>query len=179
MIHKQSTTFPANPENILVADLLLSTRSLNVLTAAGIVTLRQLASQTSHDLLRSPNLGRKSLAEIEDILASHGLALGTQFPEPENPADNQARQRRTDTLSASARISACQQSAYRWYRQLAEQGCPAASNLLGYMHYWGRGTSQSHSLAIKHFKSAADMGHSLAAMNYKLCRREATASSRQ
>jgi hypothetical protein len=176
MIQKQSIKPCRNPETILVADLPLSTRSLNVLTAGGITTLQQLASQTSHDLLRSPNLGRKSLAEIEDVLASHGLAFGTRFPEAENAAGKPAPQRRADTLSSSARISACQQNAYRWYRQLAEQGCPAASNLVGYMHYWGRGTTQSHSLAIKHFKHAADMGHSLAAMNYKLCRREAAAA---
>jgi len=171
MIDKQSNTLCSKPETIFIADLLLSTRSLNVLTAAGIINLRQLASQTSYDLLRSPNLGRKSLAEIENVLADHGLKLGTQFPEPEPSADR-AVQRKKSKPTISAQIAACQQSAYRWYRQLAEQGCPSASNLLGYMHYWGKGTSQSQSLAIKHFKIAADMGYSLATMNYKLCRRE-------
>lgn len=155
--------------NILVADLPLSTRSLNVLAATGITTLQQLASQTSNDLLRSPNLGRKSLAEIEAILAGYDLSLGTHFPEPEQTSSSQTQQRRTASITAAARISTCQQNAYRWYCELEEQGCPSASNLLGYMHFWGKGTSQSNNMAIKHFKLAADMGHPLATRNLKLC----------
>lgn len=166
---------PRTALNILVADLSLSTRSLNVLAATGIITLKQLASQTSNDLLRSPNLGRKSLTEIEAILARHGLELGTHFPEPAQTSSNQTQQRRTTSLTAAARISTCQQNAYRWYRELEEQGCPSASNLLGYMYFWGKGTSQSNNMAMKHFKLAADMGHPLATRNLKLCCSKQTA----
>ncbi len=57
-------------------DLELSGRTLNTLRADGIETIGELVARTAQDLLRMPNLGRKSLAEIEEALARFGLRLG-------------------------------------------------------------------------------------------------------
>ena len=57
-------------------DLELSGRTLNTLKADGLVTIQDLVARTAQDLLRTPNFGRKSLAEIEEALARFGLRLG-------------------------------------------------------------------------------------------------------
>ena len=53
----------------------LTVRSRNCLKAANIDTLRQLVDFTARDLRRLPNLGKKSIAEIRETLASRGLRL--------------------------------------------------------------------------------------------------------
>ncbi|TXH09491.1 MAG: DNA-directed RNA polymerase subunit alpha, partial [Gammaproteobacteria bacterium] len=53
-----------------------STRVQNVLDGMRVETLSDLVSLTDRDLLRSPNLGRKSLTEIHQVLSTHGLSLG-------------------------------------------------------------------------------------------------------
>ncbi len=57
-------------------DLELSGRTLNTLKADGLTTIGELVVRTAQDLLRTPNFGRKSLAEIEEALARFGLRLG-------------------------------------------------------------------------------------------------------
>ena len=51
-----------------IDELDLTVRSINCLTAENIKTIGQLISKTENDLLKTPNLGRKSLKEIKDDL---------------------------------------------------------------------------------------------------------------
>jgi len=60
-----------------VDDLELTVRSANCLKAENIFYIGDLVQRTEADLLKTPNLGKKSLTEIKNILASHNLALGT------------------------------------------------------------------------------------------------------
>jgi DNA-directed RNA polymerase subunit alpha len=59
-----------------VDDLELTVRSANCLKAESIYYIGDLIQRTESDLLKAPNLGRKSLNEIKDILSSKGLSLG-------------------------------------------------------------------------------------------------------
>jgi DNA-directed RNA polymerase subunit alpha len=59
-----------------VDDLELTVRSANCLKAESIYYIGDLIQRTESDLLKAPNLGRKSLNEIKDILQSKGLSLG-------------------------------------------------------------------------------------------------------
>jgi DNA-directed RNA polymerase subunit alpha len=51
-------------------------RSANCLKAENINYIGDLIQRTEVELLRTPNLGKKSLTEIKEVLESHGLALG-------------------------------------------------------------------------------------------------------
>jgi hypothetical protein len=62
----------------------LSLRSLHCLTRARIHTIRQLAARTESQLLGIKNLGRKSLAEIRDLLSDLGQELGSTTEVPED-----------------------------------------------------------------------------------------------
>lgn len=59
-----------------VDDLELTVRSANCLKAENIYYIGDLIQRQENDLLKAPNLGRKSLNEIKDILATKGLSLG-------------------------------------------------------------------------------------------------------
>jgi len=59
-----------------VDDLELTVRSANCLKAENIHYIGDLVQRNESDLLKAPNLGRKSLNEIKDILLSKGLSLG-------------------------------------------------------------------------------------------------------
>jgi DNA-directed RNA polymerase subunit alpha len=59
-----------------VDDLELTVRSANCLKAENIFYIGDLIQRTEVELLRTPNLGKKSLTEIKDILAIKGLSLG-------------------------------------------------------------------------------------------------------
>ncbi|QQG46739.1 MAG: DNA-directed RNA polymerase subunit alpha [Candidatus Azosocius agrarius] len=59
-----------------VDDLELTVRSANCLKAENIYYIGDLVQKTEIELLRTPNLGKKSLTEIKDILVSKGLSLG-------------------------------------------------------------------------------------------------------
>lgn len=59
-----------------VDDLELTVRSANCLKAESIYYIGDLIQRTETELLKTPNLGRKSLNEIKDVLASRGLSLG-------------------------------------------------------------------------------------------------------
>ena len=54
-------------------------RSANCLKAEGIERVGDLIQRTENDLLRTPNLGKKSLTEIKSVLAEHGLSLGMKL----------------------------------------------------------------------------------------------------
>jgi len=58
----------------------LSVRSTNCLQNAGIEFMWQLVEKSESEMLKTKNFGRKSLNEIKEILADHGLSLGMQLP---------------------------------------------------------------------------------------------------
>ena len=62
-----------------VDDLELTVRSANCLKAENIYYIGDLIQRTEVELLKTPNLGKKSLTEIKDVLASRGLALGMRL----------------------------------------------------------------------------------------------------
>jgi DNA-directed RNA polymerase subunit alpha len=77
-----------------VDELELTVRSANCLKAENINYIGDLIQRTEVELLRTPNLGKKSLTEIKEVLESHGLALGMRvesWPPPSlAPSDDQA-----------------------------------------------------------------------------------------
>ena len=82
---------PSLNKNLLrkVDELELSVRSANCLKNDNIIYIGDLVQKTEHEMLRTPNFGRKSLNEIKEVLASMGLTLGmdiTSWP-PENIED--------------------------------------------------------------------------------------------
>lgn len=62
-----------------VDDLELTVRSANCLKAENIYYIGDLIRRTEVELLKTPNLGKKSLTEIKDVLASRGLSLGMRL----------------------------------------------------------------------------------------------------
>jgi len=62
-----------------VDDLELTVRSANCLKAESIFYIGDLIQRTENELLKTPNLGRKSLNEIKEVLASRGLTLGMKL----------------------------------------------------------------------------------------------------
>ena len=62
-----------------VDELELTVRSANCLKAENIYYIGDLIQRTENELLKTPNLGRKSLNEIKEVLASRGLTLGTRL----------------------------------------------------------------------------------------------------
>ena len=72
-----------------VDDLDLTVRSANCLKAENIFYIGDLIQRTEVELLKTPNLGKKSLTEIKDVLAVKGLSLGMRLENwpPENLAE--------------------------------------------------------------------------------------------
>ncbi|MBL8311518.1 MAG: DNA-directed RNA polymerase subunit alpha [Burkholderiales bacterium] len=62
-----------------VDDLELTVRSANCLKAENIHYIGDLVQRSETELLKTPNLGRKSLNEIKEVLSQRGLALGTKI----------------------------------------------------------------------------------------------------
>ena len=83
----ENSTFPVLPikqtyDPLLlrpVDDLELTVRSANCLKAENIFYIGDLIQRTEVDLLKTPNLGKKSLTEIKDVLATKGLSLGMRL----------------------------------------------------------------------------------------------------
>jgi DNA-directed RNA polymerase subunit alpha len=69
-----------------VDDLELTVRSANCLKAENIYYIGDLVQKTENELLKTPNLGKKSLTEIKDVLAARALSLGMKLENwpPEN-----------------------------------------------------------------------------------------------
>lgn len=59
-----------------IEDLELTVRSTNCLKAEDIHYVGDLVQRTEHELMRTPNLGKKSLTEISTVLGEQGLSLG-------------------------------------------------------------------------------------------------------
>lgn len=80
MLEKMSREDSINPIFYRpVDDLELTVRSANCLKAENIFFIGDLVQRTEADLLKTPNLGKKSLTEIKNVLAVHSLALGTKI----------------------------------------------------------------------------------------------------
>ena len=62
-----------------VDDLELTVRSANCLKAENIFLIGDLVQKTENELLKTPNLGRKSLNEIKEILSTRSLGLGMRL----------------------------------------------------------------------------------------------------
>ena len=76
-----------------VDDLELTVRSANCLKAEDIYYIGDLIQRTEVELLKTPNLGKKSLTEIKDVLATRGLSLGLRlenWPPSSLKSDDQA-----------------------------------------------------------------------------------------
>jgi DNA-directed RNA polymerase subunit alpha len=78
-----------------VDDLELTVRSANCLKAENIYYIGDLVQRTEAELLKTPNLGKKSLTEIKDVLAKYKLSLGMKIDNWPPPGLNidQAEQR--------------------------------------------------------------------------------------
>ena len=75
-IEKDETVVEENKyENITIEELDLSVRSYNCLKRAGIQTVLELTERSEDDMMKFKNLGKKSLKEIKEKLASIGLAF--------------------------------------------------------------------------------------------------------
>ena len=76
-----------------VDDLELTVRSANCLKAESIYYIGDLIQRTEVELLKTPNLGKKSLTEIKDVLASRGLSLGMRLENwpPQSLVDTRQR----------------------------------------------------------------------------------------
>ncbi|HEX9416247.1 MAG TPA: DNA-directed RNA polymerase subunit alpha [Gaiellaceae bacterium] len=62
-------------ENFPIEELELGVRSYNCLKRVGIETIGELVSKSENELAAIPNFGRKSIEEVKETLATHGLAL--------------------------------------------------------------------------------------------------------
>lgn len=75
-----SKSEPQNKELISIETLDLSVRSINALTASGIKFVDQLESIKETDLIKIPNLGKKSANQIKDMLSLSGIDLKNNTP---------------------------------------------------------------------------------------------------
>ena len=64
-----------------IEELQLNARSVNCLKAESIHYVGDLVQKTDAELLRTPNLGKRSLTEIQEKLGERGLELGATLPE--------------------------------------------------------------------------------------------------
>src|SRR5205807_2900007 len=62
-------------ENFPIEELELGVRSYNCLKRVGIETIGDLVSKTESELAAIPNFGKKSIEEVKETLAAHGLTL--------------------------------------------------------------------------------------------------------
>ena len=62
-------------ENFLIEELELGVRSYNCLKRVGIETIGDLVTKTENELAAIPNFGKKSIEEVKETLAAHGLNL--------------------------------------------------------------------------------------------------------
>ena len=84
-----------------VDDLELTVRSANCLKAESIYFIGDLIQRTEVELLKTPNLGKKSLTEIKDVLATKGLSLGMRLENWPPPGLKAAEAGNTNQLTGS------------------------------------------------------------------------------
>jgi DNA-directed RNA polymerase subunit alpha len=64
-----------NLHDIMIEELELGVRSYNCLKRVGVETIGDLISKTEAELSAIPNFGKKSIEEVKENLAAHGLNL--------------------------------------------------------------------------------------------------------
>jgi DNA-directed RNA polymerase subunit alpha len=69
----------------LIDDLELGVRSTNCLKAENIYYIGDLVQRTENELMKTPNLGKKSLNEIKEALKAHDLELGMKLDNWSSP----------------------------------------------------------------------------------------------
>ena len=74
-----------------VDTLELTVRAANCLKSENIRYIGDLVTRSEAKLLRTPNLGRKSLAEIKNMLADQGLSLGLHVEGWETPDEGKIK----------------------------------------------------------------------------------------
>ncbi len=85
------TDEPVNPALMRPIDELeLTVRSANCLKAENIYYVGDLVQRTEVELMKTPNLGKKSLNEIKDVLAQQGLSLGMELESWTSPNGEKA-----------------------------------------------------------------------------------------
>lgn len=77
-LYKTVSTLAIGPD-VRISELEMSMRLRNVLVEKGIVFLKQATEYDTCYFLKSPNFGRKSLRELQEILAHHGMKLKAIF----------------------------------------------------------------------------------------------------
>ncbi len=82
-----------------VDELELTVRSANCLKAENINYIGDLVQRAEVELLRTPNLGKKSLTEIKEVLNSHGLSLGMRVENWPPPGLKQEEEERSTTAA--------------------------------------------------------------------------------
>lgn len=88
-----------------VDDLELTVRSANCLKAENVYYIGDLVQKTESELLKTPNLGKKSLTEIKEVLAKFGLNLGMRvdhWPPPGLPEPTEEQRAASTTRKVSA-----------------------------------------------------------------------------
>lgn len=146
-----------------IDDAGLSTRVRNALVGLQVTDIKQLATLTEHDLLRSPNIGRKSLDEICDLLGRHGLVLGMVFPPAPEPDAETPRPPR-----APFDLRACLARRLAQLEQWAAEGCPSAANVVGACSLGAHGNTTEPGKARRFLVQAARGGSGLGAYNLGL-----------
>jgi len=146
-----------------IDDAGLSTRVRNALLGLQVTDIKQLATLSEHDLLRSPNLGRKSLDEIRDLLGRHGLVLGMVFPPEPQPEAEAPRPPRTPFD-----LRACLARRLAQLEQWAAQGCPSAANVVGACSLGAHGNTTDPRTARRYLVQATRDGSGLGAYNLGL-----------
>jgi hypothetical protein len=138
-----------------------STRVQNVLDGMQIETLAELVCLSDVDLLRSPNLGRKSLSEIHQVLNSQGLSLGMKLEVPGSVAAQEI-----DPAKALNQVI-CKSIAGRvkFLVQASLHGCTSADIHLGRMYLEGAGVVTDFRKARVYFARAARRGNRLGYWN--------------
>ena len=80
-------------ENFPIEELELGVRSYNCLKRVGIETIGDLVSKTENELAAIPNFGKKSIEEVKETLATHGLTLRERLGRAPPEAGTEARAR--------------------------------------------------------------------------------------
>lgn len=62
-------------DKLSISELSLTVRTFNCLTADGIHTIADLVKRTEKEVMTCPNLGRRSLGEVQEKLAEKGWSL--------------------------------------------------------------------------------------------------------
>jgi TPR repeat protein len=140
-----------------------STRVTNVLGAVGLTRLAELARFEERDLYRWPNLGKKSIREIREVLEAHGLVFGMH--EVLVPAEVRKVKPAVDP-DEELRQSIARHIPFLESASLS--GCAAADNHLGRIYLEGLGVPRDYRKARVLFIRAARRGCRLGDFNLAL-----------